>query len=282
MAKKERKDSASPEKKGGATPGEEAGTEEAQSEETGGRRFSPLTLVEVAVAAAAFVGLYFLVHWLTAVSIASALFVFLDAAMNHVYKVKPVSEESRAALVFWSVVGFVPFVGLIVYVAMRRKLASAPAVDVTTGKEAVETVKSRMRAVPVPAAIVVALIAIGLALLTWRPPERFKRIVFGTSYTRSLRVVGVGDTFPVGRIIVKLQSFKPMERFSHLDWKLFLVGRSGSPINTGTVRAQPKPNDTIWIWRVGVRTDGYYRLDVVDGNNEVVARGYFTIEPKKR
>jgi hypothetical protein len=247
-----------------------------------GRRFSVLTLVEVVLAAGVLTVLVFLVHWLAAVSIASAVFVFLDATINHVKRIKPSSEESRAALVAWSVIGFVPFVGVLIYAAMRRKLASAPAAGAATGKEAVDTVKRRMSAVSAPAAIVVAAVAVALALLTFKGPGMFS-IEFGTGLTRSLRMEGTtaDDTYKVGTIYVKLEAAEPFEGYPSLDWKLFLGG-SPDPVSKGTVRVRPESNRKIWVWKVGARLPGSYTLHVVDNTDAVLKRGYFRAVPRSR
>lgn len=267
-------------------PGKDDGpAAEAEGDEPGGggRRFPIVTLGEVALALAVFAVLLLLVHWLAAVSIASALFVFLDATVNHVYRLKPSSEESRSALVFWSVAGFVPFAGVGVYLVMRRKLAAALVGDAATGREAVEAVRSRMGAVPVPAAVVVGLIALGLALLGLRLPDGFT-LEFGTGFTGALGIEGStpDNALPIGRISVRLESDEPLGGYADLDWRLFLIGSGDEPIDTGTVRVQPRSNNTLWVWRVGVRHPGDYRLDTVDSAGAPVKSGCFTAVRRRR
>lgn len=272
--------------KGDAEPKEsvEKGGEAAEaregSETAGGRRFPILTLVEVAVAVGVLAGLVFVVHWLAAVSIASALFVFLDAAINHVNRIKPSSEESRVALLTWSLVGFVPFVGIVVYAVVRRKLASAPVTKIATGKEAVETVKRRMRAVPIPTAVVVAAAAVAVALLSLKGPFT---IQFGTNYTRGLNIEGTtsNDTYTVGTVCIKLVSAKPIKGYANLDWKLYLGG-SDVPTYKGTVPVSRESDKKIWVWKVRARYPGDYRLDVINSSGKIVKRGYFTAVPKTR
>ncbi|MHC5054713.1 MAG: hypothetical protein ACYTKD_08345 [Planctomycetota bacterium] len=273
--------------KGGAAPADSA-KQGGKSKGKGrpgtsrGRRFPVLTLVEVVVAAGVLAILVFLVHWLAAVSIASAVFVFLDATIHHVNRIKPSSEESRAALVAWSMIGFVPFVGVLIYAAMRRKLASAPAAAAATGKEAVDTVKRRMSAVSAPAAIVVAAVAVAITLLTLRGPEMFK-IEFGTKFSGALRVEGTtsSDTYTVGTICVKLTSLEPFKGYTVVDWKLFMEGNS-FPVSKDAVRVRRDTNNTIWVWKVGVRLPGDYRLDVVDNTGALLKQGYFRAVPRSR
>jgi len=235
-----------------------------------------LMIVEIVVAIAALVALTYVVHWLGALSIASALFVFLDAAIHHVNKIKPTSKESRLGLLVWSLVGFVPFAGVAAYAALRKKLASAPVAKVTSGKEAVETVKSRMRLVPIPTAVVVGVVAVAIAWFSLLGPFTVK---FGTNITRGLVIEGEGDTFPVGTVCVKLVSSRPIEGYADLDWKLYLGG-SDAPMYKSTVRVDPKSNKKIWAWKVRARLPGDYRLDVIDNTGKVVKRGYFTAIPK--
>lgn len=276
-------------KKSEDKPGEPAKAEdeskpkaEPKAEASVAGRLPILMLVEIVVAVGVLVLLRSVVHihWLGALSIASALFVFLDAAIHHVNRIKPSSKESRLGLLVWSLVGFVPFAGVAAYAVLRKKLASAPVAKVTSGKEAVETVKSRMRMVPIPTAVVVGVIAVAIAWLSLPGPFT---ITFGTNYTRALVVEGTtsGNVYTVGTVAVKLETSKPIEGYANLDWKLHLGG-SDTPIYKGTVKVHPESAKDIWVWKVRARHPGEYRIDVIDNTGEVVKRGYFTAIPKLR
>ncbi len=127
-------------------------------------------------------------------------------------------------------------------------------------------------------AVVVAAVAILVVLLSLKGPFT---IQFGTKLSRIMRLQGKtsDNTYTVGTVYVKLVSTKPMEGYTDLDWKLFLKGRD-APVGTGTIRAHPGSNKTIWGWRVRARWPGYYRLVVVDNTDRTLKQGYCTAVPK--
>jgi len=239
-----------------------------------GKRFSLLTIVEIVFAVGVLVLLSFVTHWLAALSIASAVFVFFDAAINHVNKIKPTSGESRLALMVWSLVGFVPFVGVVAYAVLRKKLASAPARKVATGKEAVETVKRRMRAVPIPTAVVVAVVAVVIAFFSLPGPFT---INFGTRCSKALRLSGTrsDNIYAVRTVYAKLESSEQIQGQTNLDWELFYDG-GREPVSHSTVKVQMQAGKMIWAWRVSARKTGDYRLDVINDDGVIVKRGYFS------
>lgn len=256
------------------------GGKSAKGKKSSAGRLPILTIVEAAAALVAFALLCLVVHWLAALSIASALFVFLDAAINHVNRIKPSSDESRLGLLVWSLAGFVPFAGVAAYVAMRKKLASAPAAKITTSMEAVETVKKRMRMVPVPVAVVVGVIAL---VIGWSCRLGPFTIEFGTDLTRGLRIEGTNpdNTYYVGTVCVKLSSSRPLEGYADLDWRLFRGGTDGA-VHRSTVRVQEGSDKTLWVWKMRVSQPGRYTLEVVDNTGKVVKRGYFRALQKLR
>jgi len=262
--------------KAGKTPKPKAKSK-AKAEASVAAKLPILMIVEIVVAIGVLVLLCFVVniYWLGALSIASALFVFLDAAIHHVNRIKPTSKESRLGLLVWSLAGFVPFAGVAAYVALRKKLASAPTAKITTSMEAVETVKSRMRMVSIPTAIVVGVIAVAIA---WRSLPGPFTIEFGTKWTGSFRMQGTASNgvYSGTSVSVKLVSKGPIEGRPNLDWKLFCDGVH-VPYRNTTARVATQSDITIWVWRVPTKETGDYSLHVMDHTGKILKRGYFTV-----
>ncbi|MHC4502803.1 MAG: hypothetical protein ACYTFI_05810, partial [Planctomycetota bacterium] len=72
------------------------------------RWFSGGVLIATACAAGLLVVLLFLIHWLAAISIASGLWVFADASLMRITRLRPSRKGFAFATTVWGVAGFVP------------------------------------------------------------------------------------------------------------------------------------------------------------------------------
>ena len=268
-------------------PATGAGDKKDEPEGAAGRPslFSKTTLIVTAAAVGVLVLLLLLVHWLAAISVASGLWVFADATLMRLTRLRPSRKGFRLATMAWGVIGFVPLVGIAVYVYLRGALARASPGDVADASMSDEKMekagKLRAQRVSVPGAAVVAVLAAGLALAGryWTDEMTLE---FGTSYTKGLRIIGTSPSgrYNAGTILVKLSSPEPVGGYENLDWELYLRGKESAPVSRSTVRGHRSPDKTIWLWKIRARTPGKYRLDVLRDDGTLVKRGYFTIRPK--
>lgn len=250
------------------------------------RWFSGGTLIATVCAAGLLVVLLFLIHWLAAISIASGLWVFADASLMRITRLRPSRKGFALATTVWGAVGFVPVAGVAAYVFFRGALARAAPSDIApasmSDERAKEAGKLRARKVSVPGAAVVGALAAAVALVGWFAAGGMI-MEFGTDYTRAYRIEGGNskDRFGPGTIAVKLSSFMPIEKCGNLDWELYAPGKARDRPRKSTVKPRSGAGKTIWVWKIRwLKTPGEYRLDVLGDDGEIVKSGYFSIRPK--
>ncbi len=242
-------------------------------------------LIAACASVALFVALLFLVDWPEAISIASGLWVFTDASLMRITRVKPSSKGFRLAAMVWGIFGFVPLVGIGIYAYLRGALCTASPKDIAppsmSDEKMKEAGKFRARRVSVPGAVAVVVLA---ATLGFAARYESMTLEFGTSIIRrTLRIDGStpGDRYYTGTIAVKLSSLDAADGYDRLDWKLHLLGKGGGPVRKGTVKARRSSEKTIWTWKVRARAPGKYRLDVLREDGKVLKRGYFSARKKR-
>lgn len=270
-------------------PATGAGDKKAKPTEAQGlpSRLSKGTLILTVCAAGVLALLLHLVPWPVAVSIASGLWVFVDASLMRVTRLRPSRKGFRLATMVWGVIGFVPLVGIAVYVYLRGALARASSEDIAPPSMSDEKMakQGRFRAqkVSVLGAAAVVILAAGLAVAGAYWPDDMT-LEFGTSLTRGLRVEGTAPSgrYDPGSLVVKLSSREPVEGYENLDWELYLEGkREDARVAKSTVRVRQSPNMCIWVWKIRPRLPGDYRLDVLRDDGTVLKRGHFTVRPKR-
>lgn len=259
-------------------PGGEKGKEKAAGLLS---RIGVVTPLVAAAGIALLAGLFFLVNWLAAISIAGAVWVFADATLAKITRVRPSVHGARMMPVIWGVFGFVPLVGAGVYIYLRGALIARSAKDVArpgmTAEKMAEAGKLPPPTFASPGTAVMLAAVAFLVYTGWRMGPEIT-IEFGTGY-EGLELTGTDpdNVFAAGSLVVKFKSRIPKRDCDRLDWELVREGEDGNvKLKDDTAAVEKESDYTVWMRRIRASKPGRFRVNVLD-KGVIMASAYFTM-----
>lgn len=245
--------------------------------------------VTVPAALVVLIVLLFLIWWPAAIAVASGLWLFADATLSKVTRVIPSVPGSQHVPILWGLIGFVPVVGLAIYVILKRKLVAASASDIASGPvtseegEAVEeTGKVPAPSILSPGIVLLAAISAMLIVFFWTPP-RYK-VEVAADISKDFRLIGQNPkaTYNPGQIAVRLKAREPLVEFDKVLIEVFkLDGGKAASLGSEELAIDTDAKLKLIGRKIQVPEPGRYRVAMKRPDGKLLDSTEFSIREKR-
>lgn len=228
-------------------------------------------MATAAAAVAVMVALMFLSHWIVAIVVAVALWVYVDSSLLGITRVVPKSPGYAHAPMVWSLIGFVPLIGVGLYLYLRKRLIETSREDYADPDMSLEEMESlgKMDA-PEPLSpnmILVVVVSVLLVFVWWKAASTRVDVIDPVKG----RAEPTG-WYNGGKLTVRFVS-SPIEGVTELSYVLFnIAGEKDVEVVSGVMPVEPRnvaDEDASLEARatLDVTTPGRYRVDVRRGKS---------------
>lgn len=227
--------------------------------------------------------------WYAAIAIVSALGLYIDSSLARITRVIPGSAGYGHAPMVWGLIGFVPVVGVVLYVLLRPKLVKNSPEDIAKpGISIVEMEDTGKIYAPVLLSPGLLLIVPLVALLAFFFPRQKSLVLYKGTVSSRRFVPSEGQWFNQGKVGFMLKSVSPLEEYGELAYVVVKESADGSETVmdvSGAIEAHRGANRSSWEApadkagsdRVEVFKAGSYRMEVKDADGDVIASTRFRI-----
>jgi len=243
--------------------------------------------VTIPAAAVVFIVLLFLVWWLAAIMVASALWLFADATLSRVTRVIPKGSGSQHVPILWGLIGLVPVAGVAVYVLLKRRLMAASAEDIAPPSMSPEEMEDAGK-VPAPSllspgVILIAAIAAMLIVFFWTP-ARYK-VEVAADIGSDFRLIGVSPnaTYNPGSVAVRLKAREPILEFDKVTVEVAKLAEGGTwrPLGNEELPVDVDAKLKLVGRKIQVPEPGRYRVTMKRPDGKSLGSADFSIRERR-
>jgi len=227
------------------------------------------------------------VNLIAAIGIVSALGLFVDSALMRITRVSPTAKGWGSMPMVWGLIGFVPVVGVVVYVLLRPKLIANSPQDIATPDMDEDDMSFEGKVRPpsiasAGAALVLALAIFGGIYYQLEPPMR---VEVGPKFFPAKSMLGgqnPDSLYNSGKLYAVFRSTKaPLADFGELSFEVIkLGGEKTDPVASGPASVNfSRSKDRGWF-SFEVRGHGSHRVLIKDVDGSVHATCDFKVSRK--
>jgi len=240
--------------------------------------------------------LMFLAHWLVAISVSFAVWVYVDATLMGITRARPSVVGSRHMPAFWGLLGLLPPVGLGIYLLLRTQLIVRGTEHDAARDPAVRSPSLASPGGGVLLVLVVAMVYLGLDVDAKAEPNssdsrhstvsaeapaavealKASALRFGHRSDRSGRLEVSGEAYRVGSLVAELDLSGMPGHGEPLYWELHVIEARGLLVESGPL-ARARARRDIWSWKFFVPRAGRYRMVVISTDQTPLASGDLTV-----
>lgn len=218
----------------------------------------------------------FLIPWWAAIAVASGLWAFFDSTLQRITHMPGAEQGSTYAPLLWSVLCFIPFVGVAIYLPLRKRLTARSLEEHAPPGATPEDREESGQAIPPklasPAVILpVAMAAVGI-WFSLRPPS-----VELSIFERGRLSTKSSEWLDPGELTVRLEARKELDMASISYEVVKFEKGEEKPAASGSV---PVSKRTV-SWDVIIEEGGKYEVRVSDPDGGGIASRRFNVRMKK-
>jgi len=246
-----------------------------------------MIIAAVGVIAAILLWLVANVNPIAAVGIVSALGLFVDSTLMRITRVSPSAKGWGSMPMVWGLIGFVPVVGIVIYVLLRPKLIANSPQDIATPDMDEDDMsfegKVRPPSIVSAGAVLVLALAIGGGIFYQLDPAM--QIAVGTKWSEEkgiLRGHTPGKPYGSGTLYALYRTTKvPLAEYGELSYEVIkLGGEKADPIASGPANTAVRKSKHKGWFSFEVKGHGRHRVLIKDADGSVHATYDFLVARK--